>query len=360
MIFSRIAMTCIRNLHFFWLPFYFVIVANPGVQAASEIGAECGVYAMASAAISLGVRVPRELIVDGEYVSGWQGSSIDDLTRFGARLGVWTRSLTGCSIQYVRNSSSPCVLRLSSDGQLRGPGHWIAYLGDEAGNAIVFDNSFPAKIRLVSYAELSMLMSGEIIIVDLSKRTFGSDFLHSMLTLCDCWWLPSMLFIPLAIFVRVCLISQNFSSPAFQVFWLLFLGFGVGLFCNCWSPLGFLNNRSTVTWVKSRHSLTAFREVSYEQFKELYADPRIIVVDARPTNAYLESHIPFAVSFPVDATPADLTQFLMAHDKKLTVFVYCATSKCKWADVVARRLASAGYDDVRIFRGGMQEFLMNP
>lgn len=353
-------MTRIRNWPCFWWLFCFVMVANPGVQAASEIGAECGVYAMASAVKSLGVRVPREVIVDGEYVSGWQGSSIDDLTRFGARLGVWTRSLTGCSIQYVRNSSCPFVLRVSSEGQLQAPGHWIAYLGDEAGSAIVFDNGFPAKIRLVSYAELSMLMSGEVIIVDLSQRTFGSDFLHSILTLCDCWWLPSVLFIPLAIFVRVCLISQNFDSPAFQVFWLLFLGFGWGLFCNCSSPLGFLNNRSTVTWVKSRHSLATFQVVSYEQFKELYGDARIIVVDARPTNAFLEAHIPFAVSFPIDATPGDLAQFLAAHGKKQAVFVYCATSKCKWADVVARRLASAGYDDVRIFRGGMQEFLMNP
>ena len=118
-----------------------VLWLNRIEQASGQVvgGAECGVYAMAAAAAALKLDCDRKFIEEGLFVNE-NGSSAAQLRQLASELGLWTRALEGVSIDFVRNSSSPMLLNLRRSMVGHEAGHWVTYLGDEDGLAIIFDS----------------------------------------------------------------------------------------------------------------------------------------------------------------------------------------------------------------------------
>lgn len=330
-------------------------MARPGTSyGAQSVGLECGVYAMAAAARSLGAEVDRSLIASGEFV-GPRGSSARQLADLASRINLWARPVQGVSVEFLRCAPHPVILNLKLDSALAQSGHWVAFLGDEDGAAIVFDSVSPEGCRRTSYGELSLLMNGEAVLVAADRPAWWTATAHLFGSVWAtwCWLIAAGVVWWLAALTKPC---QRFNCLSCRLLVLVSLGLISGLSAWWLSATGPGRNRSAVAWVHSRHCTDDFPEVHFRQFEAMLGESHVAIVDARPDWMFRQDHIPGAVNFPVNARPDDLAPFVESLAGKQAVFVYCSTPTCQWGRVVAGRLKAAGVRDVRVFEEGMEGY----
>lgn len=92
-------------------------------------------------------------------------------------------------------------------------------------------------------------------------------------------------------------------------------------------------------------------EISVRELAQRIAsgDPPLIAEILGP--AYFASgHLPHALNLPLEGFAERAAQLF--PDKRADIVVYCASSTCQNSHVAARKLASMGYRNVRVFAGG--------
>jgi rhodanese-related sulfurtransferase len=96
--------------------------------------------------------------------------------------------------------------------------------------------------------------------------------------------------------------------------------------------------------------------VSLKEAKEAHAKGDALFVDARDAAFYEEGHIPGAVSLPVqdfEMVFPRLQEQLLAAPRLIT---YCDGASCEMSVELTERLLFAGFVQVEIFTGGMQQW----
>ena len=87
------------------------------------------------------------------------------------------------------------------------------------------------------------------------------------------------------------------------------------------------------------------------------ADPRtLVLIDPRPLRRYAEGHIPGALSLQLSETPTygGRDARLMGH---ANLIVYGENPASPTARAMTKRLLAIGYTGVRMFRGGIEEWI---
>jgi len=82
----------------------------------------------------------------------------------------------------------------------------------------------------------------------------------------------------------------------------------------------------------------------------------VFVIDARSPDAFAEGHIPGAINIPYDRLPEYLTQLQAEVPTDAPVVCYCWSPTCDFSDQLASELGYLGYTDVRVFKGGWEEW----
>ena len=95
--------------------------------------------------------------------------------------------------------------------------------------------------------------------------------------------------------------------------------------------------------------------IELEEVRELL-DEGALPVDARSREAYLEGHLPGARALPRSTDDELLETFRQEIPLDRTLIVYCSGYGCTDSFVVAENLSSMGYEDVRVFEGGLPEW----
>jgi rhodanese-related sulfurtransferase len=96
---------------------------------------------------------------------------------------------------------------------------------------------------------------------------------------------------------------------------------------------------------------TVSNEVTVQELAQRIAagNPPLIAEILAP--AYFASgHLPGALNLPLDGLPARAEKLFARRDAEIVV--YCAGPTCQNSHVAARKLASMGYGNVRVFAGG--------
>ncbi len=310
-------------------------------------GAECGVYAMAAAAGALQVEFDVDLIEEGRFV-GANGSSAGQLRQLALELGLWANAFQGVSIEYVRQSDTPMLLNLRRNMVGDEAGHWVTYLGDQNGTAIIFDNIAFNTTRSVSYGELCLMMTGEVVVVALEPPTRFTSMrqvcLSSFLTWI--WAIPGLLML-------FCIPAKGLCREFLLV---LISGSIAGITASQFSVAGYGRNANAVAYVRSTRCEEIFPEVSYRQLIVMLENPDIAIVDARPKSLYETGSVEGSINFPIDSRPDGLQSVFDEIGPKRAVFVYCSGPRCDWDLAIACRLRAAGLVDIRIYEEGISTF----
>ena len=86
------------------------------------------------------------------------------------------------------------------------------------------------------------------------------------------------------------------------------------------------------------------------------ADFDVLIVDARSPELYERSHIVGAVSLPMVDVEAMLPDFMASVPKNRSMIIYCSGFGCPDSFDLGVRLLEEGYQDVRVFEGGLPEW----
>ena len=128
--------------------------------------------------------------------------------------------------------------------------------------------------------------------------------------------------------------------------------------------VGLLVNISLIKrYLKGEFSLSflsaeEFPVISYITLAEaesLFAQGQAVFVDTRSEEAYQKGHVVGAVNVPFEEfDPVVLEEISFPYDKPIVV--YCDGSECQSSTNLAKHLAEQGYEDIRVFFGGWQEW----
>lgn len=96
--------------------------------------------------------------------------------------------------------------------------------------------------------------------------------------------------------------------------------------------------------------------VTRPELEALLAEGRpLTLIDALPQSYYAQQHLPGAVNLVESDVNAVASQLL--PDPGRTVITYCSNPACQNSKAVARRLEDLGYTDVRVYPGGIQDWV---
>lgn len=97
------------------------------------------------------------------------------------------------------------------------------------------------------------------------------------------------------------------------------------------------------------------RDITRDELKEkIDRGDEFVLVDALSRQHYERSHLPGAVSLPLEFVE-DAEEAL--PDKEAEIVVYCMNVDCGASDAEVRELTEMGYANVRHYAGGKQEWL---
>ena len=96
--------------------------------------------------------------------------------------------------------------------------------------------------------------------------------------------------------------------------------------------------------------------VTRTELEALLAEGRpLTLIDALPQSYYAQQHLPGAVNLVESEVNALAPRLL--PDQGQTVITYCSNPACQNSKAVAHRLEALGYTDVRVYSGGIQDWV---
>ena len=97
-------------------------------------------------------------------------------------------------------------------------------------------------------------------------------------------------------------------------------------------------------------------KISRDELKDRLAGPnRPILVEALPEKYYQDKHLPGAINIPHDRI--DELAPVLLPDRLAPIVVYCANAPCRNSGLAAERLAELGYQSVRDYHEGKQDWI---
>ena len=81
----------------------------------------------------------------------------------------------------------------------------------------------------------------------------------------------------------------------------------------------------------------------------------VVLVEALPPMYYEDAHLPGAINMPHDQVD-ELAPALLP-DTSAEIVVYCANYPCRNSGIAARRLTELGYENVRDYDAGKQDWI---
>jgi rhodanese-related sulfurtransferase len=100
------------------------------------------------------------------------------------------------------------------------------------------------------------------------------------------------------------------------------------------------------------------RDVDRKEMQQISTGHLTLILDARPEIFFRLGHIPSALSLPRDdfENRYHVLQTTLESYRDKPMVVYCSSSDCPDSQMVAEALQKLGYQHVRLFRGGWNEW----
>ena len=96
-------------------------------------------------------------------------------------------------------------------------------------------------------------------------------------------------------------------------------------------------------------------EIDRDELKQKLDHPKkSILVEALPPEHFSKLHLPGAINIPADQIRSQAAELI--PNKNVEVIVYCAGPACHASRQAADELTAMGYDNVRHYAGGKEDW----
>ena len=127
----------------------------------------------------------------------------------------------------------------------------------------------------------------------------------------------------------------------------------VGLFLALSGIFGFLSsNRTRINSDLAIEAVKPLPKVSVQEMQAFIGEAKIVAIDARSEGEYQKGHIRGAISLPAGDLDSALAHHLELFSIDKPIVVYCSGVGCDLSELVARKLAALGMDQISVFSPG--------
>ena len=158
--------------------------------------------------------------------------------------------------------------------------------------------------------------------------------------------------------------QPKLSQVLLKTSYIILLGSAIGLIYNAISPGGITlkGNWSPKVTSDSLVAPYGYMEetdppaISLDYAMMKFQSKNIIFLDARYPEDFRAGHIQGAINFPYEDYEEHAPQVLPNLPKDEEIIAYCDGTECETSLLLARELIDLGYQDVKVFFGGWQEW----
>ena len=321
----------------------------------------CGVYSAYAVLDHYGRTVPFDSLLEPAYVSGYQGSTASDVARALVDHGVAAKSFSGLGLFDLRIAGAPIILHVRGHQGTRDYRHWVVFLGEQGGQAVVLDPS-RGETR-IQYSRLLSLWDGVGV-----ATAESAGALYAWRGISIGRWLVTLVFLGCLLLPTIRMLDRwtpvTLGSPNLLPA-MMRTGVFVGI-CSILAVLadlldreGILRNNRAKAALVSVHSPSEFPVVDLPSAVELHqrsggvpTESPTVWIDARFARDFEHGHIPGAYNLPIDATFAAEDAVVERIPVNAEIVVYCQSEGCAFAEAVSERLRGHGLKKIRLFHLG--------
>ncbi len=107
-----------------------------------------------------------------------------------------------------------------------------------------------------------------------------------------------------------------------------------------------------------RDKYPGIRLITLAEAEDLFAagSPAAVFVDSRSRREFAAGHIPGSLTIPLEENRKSLPEGVLNYPPEQTLVVYCEGGDCHTSLALARLIHDRGFNDIRIFSGGWEEW----
>jgi len=306
------------------------------------------------------VDIDSRQLLKPEYIGSHKGSSLAELQKAAQDNGLYAAPVEKLTSRELHRSPYPVILHVKSSADKKDYDHYELFLGTQNGQARLCDP--PGPVRLVPFYELAPRWNGTglmvsknpidlgVVFAPARKRLLIRSAIAVMAILIVRWgrrrWLP-----PTAKISR----PRLFGLSAAQGAGLALLALLSGMVYHFVNDEGFLAHPNATASIEQAHLSDFIPRVSRKQARQLLND-NAVFIDARLKDDFKAGHLEGAINIPVDVSDDERRKAMAGIAKNARIVVYCQSSGCKFAEKVAIKLMSDGFDNVSLSKGGWREW----
>lgn len=313
---------------------------------------QCGVLAVFGALRAQGVAVDYADLIKPEYIGSALGSSLGELVHAVQDHGGHALPLSGLSAEVLRELDCPAILHVSGR---ESPGvyqHWLLFLGDDDGQAVISD--IGGQVERSSYPELLARWDGAGLLVSaqpIDRRALGRGAalagLVPLLCTAAAVGISGAVVGPLG---RRLSSLRRSAWPGVAA--ILVGGSFLGLAHHAWAVSGLFQGAAARQTAFLGYHSQNLPQVDFMQLSAMLAAGQHTIIDARLSDSFERGHIPGALSLPINADKSRRARLLAGVPKSRRLIVYCQSASCPFDETVGAALVADGFTDVSLFPPG--------
>lgn len=314
----------------------------------------CGLLAAFAGVESAGI-APKVSLNDlcERGLVGDLGSTARQIEEAIELLGGATKVIGNCTLNELTLIQRPAIIHVSSGGANTPVDHWILLLGvDGNGNALIAEP--PSKAMRLGLTHLNAIWDGlAIVIIEKRSGSAGALLVTSGL-------IRLLGFALLIGAGLLCLFTfQRFTAGIGDDLRLTIPSILAGAVAICVvrnliSPDSLFMSQSVreISALAAIESDFVIPVIDVKTFSTRPPSANEVIVDTRMARDFRLGAIEGAINIPVNVTLTEFMNRCSTLSKDTKVYLYCQSSKCKYSDIVALRMARNGFTNICVIRDG--------
>jgi rhodanese-related sulfurtransferase/predicted double-glycine peptidase len=327
-------------------------------QSRVDSGSACGLYCLFAITEMFDKHVDIRSLVTPMYVTSNAGSTLADLKHASTDHGLYAIALGNMTEETLRNSPNPVILHVRKSLDSKIYDHWIICLGVSQDLLTIYDP--PNAPEEISFNQLSPLWDGNGLVVAKKPIDVGKLETAGVSCFIRCTVVVATILLLIKLVhkrgVPKSSLSHWLSRSAMESAGIIIVAACMGVCYQVYRGDELLASTSAES-LANAYDTTFMPRVTIDDLKTMIEErPNIVLIDARYAQDYQAGHIPDAISIPVNSTTSEIRQKAKGLPSRSSVIVYCQSSECGFAEVIASELRKDGLGPIMLYPGGWMEW----
>lgn len=294
-------------------------------------------------------------LIKPEYIGSRKGSSLAELQKAAKDNGLYAEVFGNFSSNELKVSKHPLILHVKSLPESKEYDHYILFLNNKDGKAMIFDP--PKPVELVPYYKLTPWWDGIVLVVSAEPINLGKILAPARNRFAFFAGLVIAAIVLLKtlgkyVFHKIGSVSKPvmLTFSVVQSAGLVMVALLIGLVYHFVNDAGFLAHAGAAEPVVKASLKSFIPKVSAKDIENIKDSS--VIIDARQTTDYDAGHIDGAINIPTTLDAAGRSAKLVEVAKDGHLIIYCQSAGCPYAEKVALNLMEDGFTNIAIYKGG--------